>query len=163
VYCPECTRDGVFFSSCAYAYQRLKRDRKMLNSVDFESTGVICTYSGAVSLQDILEAVQRYLTHPNCSGFKFIVHDFSALTLFDFTEAEFESLVTYAMKHYQDADHVPRCAVTENDTVRRSLTLYAELTGRGWDFALTTADARKWASTRRYGLVPVSKVLKNLN
>lgn len=120
----------------------------MLDRVDFEPAGVICTYSGAVSLQEILQAVQKYLTHPDCSSFKYIVHDFTGLQKFDFTEAEFETLVTYAMNHYQDADHVPRCAVTENDTVRRSLTLYAELTGRGWDFALTLADARKWASTR---------------
>ncbi len=108
---------------------------------------MVCTYSGFANLQDILEAVQKYLMHPDCSRFKYIVHDLSNVTLFDFKEVEFEGLVTYAMKHYQDADYVPRCAVTRNDTVRRSLTLYAELTGREWIFVSTLSDARNWAGT----------------
>ncbi len=120
----------------------------MLEQVSFEANGVICTYSGNTNLQELLKAIEQYLTHPNCSDFKYIVHDFTLVESFTFVEDAFASLVTYAMKNYQDADYAPRCAVTQNDTVRRCLDLYAELTGRKWDFVPTLSEAREWASAR---------------
>lgn len=120
----------------------------MLEKVFFEANGVICTYSGNANLQEILKAIAQYLTDPACSGFKYIVHDFTQVESFTYLEDEFASLVTYAMEHYQDADYAPRCAVTQNDTVKRCLDLYAELTGRKWDFLPTLSAAREWASAR---------------
>jgi hypothetical protein len=120
----------------------------MLETVFFETNGVTCTYSGNANLQEILKAIAQYLTHPNCSGFKYIVHDFTRVESFTYLEEEFASLVTYAMKNYQDADYTPRCAVTQNDTVRRCLDLYAELTGRKWNFVPTLSAASEWANAR---------------
>jgi alpha-glucosidase (family GH31 glycosyl hydrolase) len=107
---------------------------KMLDRVDFGECGVCCIYSGNGNLQQILGAIQQYLTHPDCSNYRYIVHDFTNVTSFDFAEVEFSGLASYALVNYQATDRVPRYAVTQNDTIRRCLSLYAELTGRNWNF-----------------------------
>ncbi len=120
----------------------------MLDNVFFDANGVICTYSGEATLRDICDAIAQYLTNPKCGEFKHIVHDFSEVESFRFAEDEFAGLASYAMENYQDADFAPRCAVTKNDTIKRSLDLYAELTGRKWQFFATLAEAVEWADSR---------------
>lgn len=118
----------------------------MLVDVTLEPHGVLCTYIGHSNLQDILEAAKRYLTHPDCGGFRYTLHNFTAVEEFSYSEVSFAGLVRYANLNYQDSDYVPRCAVTDNETVRRSLELYSELTGRKWEFVTTLSEARIWAT-----------------
>lgn len=116
----------------------------MLTEVVIEPYSVLCVYDGVVSLQDFLDAVKQYLTHPDCSKFICILHDFSRAESFLYKEDSFAGLATYAMENYQDSDQVPRCAITSDESIRRSLELYSELTGRHWNFVDTLAEARVW-------------------
>ena len=118
----------------------------MLNEVQIQPHSVLCIYSGNVNLQDFLDAIKQYLTHPDCGSFTCILHDFTRAESFFYAEESFAGLANYAMKNYQVTDFVPRCAITSNDAIRRSLELYAELTGRPWSFVSNSAEAREWVS-----------------
>lgn len=120
----------------------------MLQGIVFDNKGVVCTYTGRSSLQEVLDAARQYLTHPECSAFSYIVHDFTDVGSFLYSESEFAGLANYAIENYQEADHVARCAVTVDDTVKRCLELYGVITGRKWSFVLTLSAAREWAKER---------------
>ncbi len=120
----------------------------MLHAIVFEPEGVVCTYTGHADLRDVLDAVRQYLTHPECAQLKYIVHDFTGAESFSYSENAFAGLAAYAIENYQGNDHVARCAVTGDETVKRSLELYGEITGRAWEFAPTLSAARGWAVSR---------------
>lgn len=117
-------------------------------SVSFSENGVTCIYQGTAGLQDVLEAAQKYLMHPRAANFQFILLDFSDVESFHYDEDGFAKLAAYGMENYQSVDHIPRCAVTESDELKRSLELYSELTGRMWDFVATAEAAAGWIKGR---------------
>jgi hypothetical protein len=118
----------------------------MLYEVQIQPHSVLCVYSGVVNLQDFLDAIKQYLTHPDCGAFTCILHDFTKAESFSYAEESFSGLANYALENYQVDDYVPRCAITSNDSIRRSLELYAVLTGRPWHFVPNLAEARTWVS-----------------
>jgi hypothetical protein len=67
---------------------------------------------------------------------------------FTYDEASFADMVKYALQHYQENDFAPRGAIGANETARRMLVLYGELTGRKWTFFATLEEARHWADSR---------------
>lgn len=120
----------------------------MLKAIEFNRGGVVCIYAADTNLQDVLGAIRQYLTHPNCSEFQFIIHDFSTVESFTFSDVEFSEMANYAIENLHHSDYVPRCAVTENDTVKRCMDLYAEITGRTWVFFASLESACAWVHSR---------------
>jgi len=120
----------------------------MLTAIELGRGGVVCKYAADTNLRDVLDAIRQYLTHPNCTEFKYVIHDFSGVKSFTFSDAEFSRLASYALEHRQEGDQAPRCAITNDDTVKRVLDLYAELTGRDWQYFTSMESACNWARSR---------------
>lgn len=118
----------------------------MLDTIEYEVRGAVCTFTGGSSLHAILSAFEQVCMHPSFHTFRFIIYDLKAVSHLAYDEDSMTYFAAATLGSLYVNKSVVGACVTTDPEAKLLVDQYNKLTARTIQVFQTIDEAKYWAT-----------------